>query len=116
MSRETEPFHAAVVHADGDTTVRLGGELDLASAAGLEACLRSLIDASAGTITLDLADVTFLDSTGLVTILSAQQRVVGAGRRLEVCNPSRSVRRVLALSGTSSLLAIEPPRLDAAAD
>lgn len=116
MFNESHELRFGVVHADGDTTITLGGDLDLASAAELAARLESVIDASAGTITVDLARVTFLDSTGLVTILAAQQRITEAGRHLEVCNPSRSVLRVLELSGASSTLDVGLPTMDPVAD
>lgn len=116
MCNESHELRFGVVHADGDTTIMLGGDLDLASATELAARLESVIDASAGTITVDLARVTFLDSTGLVTILAAQERMTEAGRRLEVCNPSRSVHRVLELSGASRILDVGLPAMDAVAD
>ncbi len=116
MLSESEAFPFAVVHMDGHTTVALGGELDLAAAPDLSARLESLIEASEGGITVDFTEVTFLDSTGLVAILTAQRRFGESGRRLKVRNPSTSVRRVLELSGASDVLDVEAPALDAAAD
>ena len=116
MLSESEAFRFGVVHVDGDTTVALGGEIDLATAPDLSARLESLVDASEGDITVDFTRVTFLDSTGLVAILRAQHRFGESGRRLKVRNPSRSVRRVLELSGASDVLDVEAPALDAAAD
>lgn len=107
MSNESYELRSGVVHCDGDTTVWLGGELDLASAAELVTRLDALAETSAGTVTLDLTDVTFIDSTGLVAILAARQRIVEAGRQLKVRNPSRPVQRVLELSGAETVLDID---------
>jgi anti-anti-sigma factor len=55
----------------GNTLV-LTGELDMASAPLLEETLRRICTEPTETITLDLSKLTFMDSTGLRTILLAK--------------------------------------------
>ena len=53
----------------------VGGEIDLAAAAELGAQLEAVIDASIGVVAVDLAEVTFLDSSGLKAHVAAQRRL-----------------------------------------
>jgi hypothetical protein len=63
--------------------------------------------------------VVFLDAAGLRFLISAQRRAPAAERRLIVRRLSRSVRRMIDLTGASPLLSIEDPeyrRLDGQLD
>ena len=87
-------------------TVHLAGELDYASATtGHLALARA--GARAKEIVLDLSRVVFVDAAGVRFLLSAQRRARAADRRLIVRRPSRSVRRMLELTGARPLLAID---------
>jgi anti-anti-sigma factor len=96
----------ALEHVDSGAIVRLAGELDCASAAvahlALERARPDVLE-----ITLDLSRVVFLDATGVRFLISAQRRARAAGRRLIIRRPSRSVRRMLDLTGVRPLLAID---------
>jgi anti-anti-sigma factor len=96
----------ALEHGDERTTLLLAGELDCASAAvahlALERAGQDAIE-----IVLDLSRVVFLDAAGLRFLISAQRRARAAHRRLIVRRPSRSVRRMIDLTGASPLLSIE---------
>ncbi len=116
MNSESHEFRFAVVHANGSTNVEVGGDLDLASASEFAGRLQLLSDAGPGEVTIDLAKVTFIDSTGLMTVLTAKRRMTDAGQRLKVRNPSRSVCRVLELSGAGHLLDVDLSTLGAVAD
>jgi anti-anti-sigma factor len=82
------------------------GEFDLAA---VEA-FGSAIDAALGTgpidITLDLADLTFCDSSGLRSLLQASDRCEQRGVRLRLVQTGGIVRRVLELSGVAEMLDI----------
>ena len=98
----------ALEHRDERVTVLLAGELDCASAAVAHLALeRAGHDAIE--IVLDLSRVVFLDAAGLRFLISAQRRARAADRRLIVRRPSRSVRRLIDLTGASPLLSIEDP-------
>ena len=98
----------ALEHRDERTTLLLAGELDCASAAVAHLALeRAGHDAIE--IVLDLSRVIFLDAAGLRFLISAQRRARAADRRLIVRRPSRSVRRMIDLTGASPLLSIEDP-------
>ena len=79
----------------GQTRVVLTGELDIANADGLEQQLAAAEVDSPATLVLDLRRVEFIDSTGLRTLVSADERAREQGRRLAVvCGPN-AVARIL---------------------
>jgi anti-sigma B factor antagonist len=92
-------FGVAIVQVDGHTKVRVTGEIDLATAPQLRQRLDSVIAAGTGDVDLDVSDVTFLDSSGLVVLLAARQGLHDKRHRLRVRNPSEPVLRVFELSG-----------------
>jgi anti-anti-sigma factor len=77
-----------------DRGLRLAGELDMATSEELIAALRERGDAAP--ITLDFSRVTFMDSSGLRTLLEvAKDR---GGDTLVILDPSPQVRRLLDIS------------------
>ena len=96
----------AVEHDEERVTVHLAGELDCASAATGHLAL-SRAGAREKEVVLDLSRVVFVDASGIRFLLSAQRRARAADRRLIVRRPSRSVRRMLELTGARPLLAID---------
>lgn len=91
--------------ADGDTVVfELAGDLDPHTAPLLDAELEG---ASATEIVLDLSGVTFIDSSGLRSIVSCHERLAAAGGSLILRRPSEFARRVLDIAGLEAHLHIE---------
>ena len=82
---------------------RVGGDLDAHSATRLVDVLDPLPEGSAD-INLDMAEVDFIDSSGLRVLIEAHQRAETAGRRLLLVSPSRAVLRVLQISGLEGYL------------
>lgn len=96
----------AVEHDESQAVVRLAGELDFASAAVAHLALERA-GPHLAEITLDLSRVVFLDASGVRFLISAQRRARAARRRIIIRRPSRSVRRMLELTGVWPLLVIE---------
>lgn len=96
---------------DRDTThvtVHLAGEIDLAAAPRVESAIEEALAGEDGTeITIDLAAVTFLDSTGLRVLVTAHARCAGEGRNLTLVNPSPAVSRILEITGLGQTLLAE---------
>jgi anti-anti-sigma factor len=79
------------------------GELDIATAPELVELLdrfRRLGHA----VALDLAEVTFMDSTGLTTLMDAHLAAERNGWRFEIKRASQAVQRVFDLAGVGRLL------------
>jgi anti-anti-sigma factor len=53
--------------------VRLAGELDFGAASAVGAAVEELLDAGFGRVVVDLSALSFLDSAGIHTLLSAQR-------------------------------------------
>lgn len=84
------------------------GELDLATAPQARAYLQDKTAARPGHVVLDLAGVGFMSSHGVRLLLDAHQGSDGINGRLHLTgvSSSRSVKRVLDLSGLTLLLDI----------
>jgi anti-anti-sigma factor len=84
--------------------IHVAGEIDLTSVPTLDACLAAAIDGQSGAVTVDLAAVTFCDSSGLNALVRASQRLREQDRTLVATNPNPVVAQVMTVSGTSELL------------
>jgi anti-sigma B factor antagonist len=90
------------------TVLVLSGELDIASAPGLERVLDEFGASIPRRLVIDLTDVTFMDSTGLRALLLARQRADGDHELLLRPGP-RQVQRVFELSGTLERFKFQNP-------
>jgi anti-anti-sigma factor len=81
----------------------LHGELDIATAPELVEMLHRF-RRQGHAVALDLAEVTFMDSTGLTTIMDAHLAARSNGWTFEIRRPSPAVKRVFELAGVARLL------------
>lgn len=89
--------------AAGRPVVSLHGEIDLASAPAVRAAIEPLLGEHAEHMTIDLADVQFLDSSGLAVLVAVAERI----DELQLLNPSEIVGRIIEVTGLSQVLRIE---------
>lgn len=89
----------------GTVILRVCGELDLASREVIEPAVLAAIPTSY-TVILDLADLTFCDSTGLTMFIAAKEKAEAEGTTLRLRNPRPNVARVLAISGVDHVIDI----------
>ena len=83
---------------DGAARVSLRGELDLSTVDKVEDALRRVERDEPSVVVLDLSALTFLDSTGLRTIVTADQRARRDDRRLVVVKGPETVHRVFTIT------------------
>jgi len=88
---------------DTDAVVAITGELDLGAAATLVGSIDEIVAGSPSSVTLDLAGVTFLDSSGLGALLTLHARCQTDGIALRAINPPAQVCRVLELTKLTDL-------------
>jgi anti-sigma B factor antagonist len=96
----------------GDRTfvVALHGEVDYASARQFrEAVSAALASGTVRNLVVDLAGVTFLDSTGVGTLVVASRICEEFGVRLHVRNVNPFIARLFAVLGVCEALGVEPP-------
>jgi anti-sigma B factor antagonist len=80
-------------------SIRVEGELDLATAADLERELKRVEATDARSIVLDLSGVQFIDSTGVRLLVQAHARSRADSNRLSLLRGPAAVQRVLELTG-----------------
>jgi anti-anti-sigma factor len=82
----------------GHVTVSLKGELDLSSVGKVEEELERVEAAEPSLLVLDLSKLSFLDSTGLRAVVTADERARTGGRRLVIVRGPDPVQRVFAIT------------------
>ncbi len=96
-------------HSGPITTVALAGELDLATAGSVRSCLRTALQRRPPPrrLVLDLAELEFLDASGVSALLTAQRAMADLGGEVVLRAPSRLVRRVVKVLDLEQLLPLE---------
>jgi anti-sigma B factor antagonist len=82
----------------------LAGEIDAHTAPLLSGALDDLARDTTW-VTIDMADVSFIDSSGLRVVVSALNDLTAAGGSLRIQHPSTAVARLVELSGLDHLVA-----------
>jgi anti-sigma B factor antagonist len=93
----------------GGQLLSLVGELDVQNAETLAVEIAGTKVAAGGSLTIDLRELTFIDSTGIALLVSVFRRFNADDNRLHLL-PSRaaSVRRVMELTGLDRTLPFVP--------
>lgn len=85
--------------------LHVAGELDAATTEVLQSALQAAIETESDAVVLDLAEVTFIDSEGVGTLLSGSKRARDQGIQLLHVVSHPQVREVLAITGVARVLA-----------
>jgi anti-sigma B factor antagonist len=93
-----EILEVTTAERDGFVHVSLLGELDLSTVGKVQEELRRVEKSSPPTVVIDLSRVTFLDSTGLRCIVTADERARDEGRRLVIVRGPDPVQRVFSIT------------------
>ena len=88
---------------DLQTSEELRGDLDLQTSEELRAVLEKEVEAGADDVTVDLSEVSFLDSMGIGALLVVHR----LGATLTLRNPAPNVRNVLELTGICAVATVE---------
>ena len=99
-----------LIELDGERGARLRGELDLATYDAAMEGLSELFGAT-GDVSLDLSELTFVDSSGIRLFIQLHQSL-GEGGRLILRDPTPHVAGILEIAGLDGLgVRLErPPR------
>jgi anti-anti-sigma factor len=93
----------------GRADVALRGEVDASCAEALTRMLADVVNADTLTLSLDVAELEFLDGAGARTLALTAADMEARGGRLRLHRPSAMVSRVLEITGLGRLL-ITPTR------
>jgi anti-anti-sigma factor len=83
---------------NGLVHVALVGELDLSTVTKVQDELRRVEATAPATMVVDLSQLTFLDSTGLRCIVTADERARDEGRRVVIVRGPDPVQRVFTIT------------------
>lgn len=108
MTTDVPFFDLGVDTAAERVTFVPRGELDLATAPEVEEQVLDALREGTRAVVLDLRELTFMDSTGVRTIVAAHQVAEQTGSDLRVVRPPResAVSRVIEISGIDEALGL----------
>ena len=105
------PFRVIVRHRPTVALVRVAGEFDLAAVRTVERALDHAIGDQTDCVVFDLRGVSFLDLSGLETIVRADQRAHREAFAVQVVPPPGLTARLFTQTSPGrSLTLISPPR------
>lgn len=96
-------FGVEATAVDGVVTVRASGDFDLAAGAVWESTVPPLLANGPRQVDIDLAGVTFIDSSGLGRLVKLRQVAESTGVKLRLLDVPHRVARVLDYSGVTAL-------------
>jgi anti-sigma B factor antagonist len=99
-------YHVMISESDDETVVYVRGEVDLTTH---DTLVRMLDDAAARSqnVIVDLSRTTFMDSSGLRTLMELWHSQTAAGLDLLIRNPSDPVLRTLHYAGLDRVFKID---------
>jgi anti-anti-sigma factor len=100
---------------NGVTILAFTGRLDTNTVAAVDQAFATAVAAGGRNFVWDFAQLNYISSAGLRTVLQALKQVSAKGGKLVVCSLSRNVHEVFDISGFKSLLTICPDRAKALA-
>jgi anti-sigma B factor antagonist len=106
---DVAPFPLTITSQEVEpgTLLRLSGEIDLSSAHLLVDAIEEAVEAGATTVILDFAGVTFVNSTGLGTMVAATKRLRADGGDLVLRHFRGIPASALATTGLDRFFTIE---------
>lgn len=107
LGRDSEHLQIRLVVAGGWHSVRLAGELDLASTGLLYDASEHLATEGAVGLSLDLREVEFIDSTGLRAVLTVAEHCRAQGIEFRVIPGPAQVQRLFEVTGLLERLPFE---------
>ena len=97
-------FGIEVATRGDDTVLTLAGDIDMHTAPEVRDCLAGLQADGVRSVVVDLAAVTFLDSSALGTFVVAHRALAGVGGQLKLAAPSSHVRKVLRITRLAEVI------------
>jgi anti-anti-sigma factor len=99
---------------DGITIAKIRGEIDLSNATELEIAISEALPNEATGLVVDLAQVEYLDSSGIGLLFNLARRVSRRQQELVIVVPGEAhVREILTLSGAADTLTLRESLDDA---
>jgi anti-sigma B factor antagonist len=97
----------------GVPVLQVRGEIDVATAPEFHASLTELIGQGRAVVIVDMTEVSFIDSTGLGVLVSAEKASRAAGHELRLVVTQPHVTKLLALTGLDEVFTVVSTTQDA---
>jgi anti-sigma B factor antagonist len=107
--------HTEVAHIEDVTVVAPAGELDTRTSTGIRDTLTDLVQHGRARLIVDLAQVPYVDSSGLGALVAAMKRARAAGGDLRLCGARHEVKLILETTGLTKQISMDPDRQAAVA-
>lgn len=91
--------------ADG-VQISLVGDVDFSCSADLRGKLIEILEQNVARLVIDLAQVSYMDSSGVAVLVEALRKQHGFGGKLVLCNLQQRVRDIFEISRLHTLFAI----------
>jgi anti-sigma B factor antagonist len=95
---------------DQAAVVSISGSVDIYSSPQLRGELKVALDSKTPRVIVDMGGVSFVDSSGLATLIEALQKVQGYAGKLLLCNLSAKVLGVFQLANLDHIFQIRETR------
>jgi anti-anti-sigma factor len=103
-SQELAAFNISVQARYGAVVLNIDGEFDMSEVETFRSCVDEIITSCDTAVVVDLAGVTFIDSSAIEALLNARRCLAGEGRELRLQRVSAPVARIFELAGLTNLL------------
>lgn len=103
---ETGSNDSLRVEIEPDGTIVVYGDIDIAGGPVLEEALRA--HQGDGPVAIDLHNVSFIDSSGLRSLLNASRRAAERSSHVALRGVGHEVTRLLEITGTTERFTVEP--------
>lgn len=99
MSEASPPFELQITNESGTTIVRPAGEIDLHNSPSLRTALLALAERKPPRVIIDLSGVTYVDSSGVGTLVEFKRRQErGGGGKVILAGLQPRVRSVFEIT------------------
>lgn len=110
MSPGSSPVCLTYERDHGTVVVKVSGEVDLATAPAMREALDEIIVRQGNlSLRVDLAEVTFMDSTGLNVLVGTLKHLREHDGTMAIANPTPTIARLFELTGLSTVFGIPQP-------
>lgn len=97
---EQAPLHVEVAEDGDGPLIVITGELDISNVASVQAAIDLVLVGKPSYLGFETSGLTFIDSSGIAVLVRAAKAV----DRVRLVNPSRTVSRVIEITGLTSTL------------
>jgi anti-anti-sigma factor len=99
MTEESGAFGLTRALEGTKATLSLSGELDTSAARSVDRAVDEVVAAGATSLVIDLGQISFIDSSGLRSLIRARQQLGDGTDAVQLRNPQPGTMRLLEITG-----------------